>query len=264
MLIRPNKPLSGALNHIWNWQEFRLKRASIRYIVRYTKIISKLDCGNAKKLLPRVGTPHCNTIFEIDDSAIPKKDFTYPAMCPAGSITGNTVALSTIDPLCIKGYSCGQEYRFAVGFGQCFGQNWVHVVCEEPDGLLRSLWSSYNPMLDRVPEHAQSMKKTHLGAACSQVYILQLHLPPSTWILQISCVMWKGSGICGVKLEVVRDPSFGNVSGEWTGFDVDVSRLFFVSARYHLIGLDIVNREQTIPTVTGGVSQCLFSSLTMS
>jgi len=31
-------------------------RASIRYIVRYTKIISK-DCGNTKKLLPRVEEP---------------------------------------------------------------------------------------------------------------------------------------------------------------------------------------------------------------
>ena len=53
MLIGHNKPLSGALNHIQNWQEFCLKRASIRYIVKYTKIISK-DRGNAKKLLPRV------------------------------------------------------------------------------------------------------------------------------------------------------------------------------------------------------------------
>ena len=199
-------------------------------------------------------TPHCNSIFEIDDSAIPKKDFSYAAMCPAGLVTGSTVALSTTDPLCVKGYSCRQEYRFAVGFGQCFGQNWVHVVCEEPDGLLRSLWSSYEPMLDRAPEHAQSMKNARFGAARSQLYILQTRLPRSTWILQTSCVMWKGSGICGVKLEVVRDPGFGNVSGEWTGFNVDVSRFFFVHAHHHLIGLDIVNREQTTPTVTGGVS----------
>jgi len=60
-------------------------------------------------------------------------------------------------------------------------------------------------------------------------------------------------GVCGVKLEVFRDPGFGNVSGQWTGFDVDVSRFFFVHAHYYLIG-HYLSREQTIPIVTGGVS----------
>ena len=58
----------------------------------------------------------------------------------------------------------------------------------------------------------------------------------------------------GIKLEVFRDPGFGNVSGEWIGFDVDVIRFVFVHAHSYLIGTDIANREQTIPTVTGGVS----------
>ena len=58
----------------------------------------------------------------------------------------------------------------------------------------------------------------------------------------------------GVKLEIFRDPSFRNVSGKWTGLDVDVSRFFFRARILHLIGIGIGNREQTIPTVTGGVS----------
>ena len=106
-------------------------------------------------------------------------------------------------------------------------------------------------MLETAPEHAQSMKNARFGAARSQLYILQTRLPRSTWILQTSCVMWKGSGICGVKLEVVRDPGFGNVSGEWTGFVVDVSKSFFVHTHFDI---DIANREQTSPTMTGGVS----------
>ena len=58
----------------------------------------------------------------------------------------------------------------------------------------------------------------------------------------------------GVKLEVFRAPGFGNiVSTEWTGFDVDVSRFLFVHAHYHLID-HCLYREQTIPTMTGGVS----------
>ncbi|KIM56532.1 hypothetical protein SCLCIDRAFT_1220339 [Scleroderma citrinum Foug A] len=47
-----------------------------------------------------------------------------------------------------------------------------------------------------APELAQSMKKT-------------------------SCVMWKSSGTYGVKLEAFWDCGFGNISGEWTRFDVD-------------------------------------------
>ena len=82
---------------------------------------------------------------------------------------------------------------------------------------------------------------------------METRLPRSTWILQTSCVMWKGSRMCGVKLDVFRDPGFGNLSGEWTGFDVDVSRLFFVHAHYHLIS-HCLYRGQMIPTVTGGVS----------
>jgi len=38
--------------------------------------------------------------------------------------------------------------------------------------------------------------------------------------------MWKSSRLCGVKLEVFQDPGFGDVSGEWTGFDIDVSKFF--------------------------------------
>jgi len=180
-------------------------------------------------------TPHCTSTFEIDDTAILKDGFASSATCPERLITGNTATLSTTDPLCVKRYSCSQEYQFAVGFGQCFGQNWTHVICDQPDTPLGSLRSSYHAMLDRAPEHAQSMKKAHAGAAHCQVYILQTRLPRSTWILQTSYVMWKSSNTCGVKLEVFQDPGFGNVSDEWTGFGVDVSRLFFVHAHYHLI-----------------------------
>jgi len=180
-------------------------------------------------------TPHCNSTFEIDDSAITENGFTHSATCTEGIVTGNMVTLSTTDPLCVKRYSCSQEYQFAVGLGQCFGHNWMHVICEESDSPLGSLRSSYDEMLDSAPEHAQSMKKARSGAAHCQVYILQTRLPRSTWILQTSCVMWKNSRMCGVKLEVFQDPGFGNMlAGEWTAFDVDVSsRFFFVDAHYY-------------------------------
>jgi len=172
------------------------------------------------------GTQHCNSTFEIDDSAILKDGFTYSTSYPEGLNTGNMVILSTTDPLCVNVYSLRQGYHIAVGFGRCFGQNWIHV---EPASPLDSLCSSYGPMLERAPEHAQSMNKARSGAAHCQVYMLQSPLPRSTWILQTSFVMWKSSGMCGVKLELFLDFSFGHVSGKWTGFDIDVS--IFLCAR---------------------------------
>ena len=137
--------------------------------------------------------------FEIDDSTITENGFTYSDTCPKGLTTGNVVTLRILDPLCVIHYSCRLEYHFTVGFGQCFGQNWIHVVCEQPNSPSSSLWSCYGQMLARAPEHAQSMKKAHFGAACYQVYILHTRLPRSTWILQTSYVTWKSSGVCGVK-----------------------------------------------------------------
>ena len=108
-------------------------------------------------------------------------------------------------------------------------------------------------MLERALEHVQSMNKAHSGAASCRVCIMETRFPQSTWTLQTSCVMWKRSGMCGVKLEVFQDPGFSIVSGGWTGFDVDVSRFFFVHTHYYLIG-HCLYREQMIPTMTGGVS----------
>ena len=187
---------------------------------------SSRECGRVQLrqvYLSYHDTPHCNSTFEIDDSAIHNEGFTSSTTYPEGLITGDTVTLRTTNPLCVKRYSCGQEYGFTVGFGQCFGQNWIHVVCEEPDTIS---WKAYDLMLSRAPEHAQSMKKARSGAAGCQVYIWQTCLPRSSWILHTSCVMWKSSRTCGIKLEVFREPGLSNVSGEWTGFDVDVSSFF--------------------------------------
>ena len=177
---------------------------------------------------------HCNSTFEIDDSAITEGHFppSSSTQWPVGLITGNTVTLSITDPLCIKHYSCVGRYRFTVGFGQCFGKNWIHAdVCEGSETMA---WNIYDLMLKRASVHTQAMD---FGAASRQLCISQTRLYPSTWILQTSCVMWESPRIYGVKLEVFWDRDLGNVSGaRWTGFDVDVSIFFFVHAAlpFHL------------------------------
>ena len=179
-------------------------------------------------------TPHHNFTFEIDDSAILEEGFTYSAKFPEEIITGNMVTLGVTDPLCVKRYSCSQEYQFVVGFGQCFGQNWIHVVCEKSDTIS---WNTCDLMLERAPEHAQSMKKACSGSSSCRVCIMETPLPQSTWILQTSCVMWRSSRICGIKLEVFQNPRFGIALGKWTGFDVDVSRFFFCARTLLIVSL---------------------------
>ena len=210
---------TGSMHH--KWQRLQVRHVYLRY----------------------QDTPHRNSTFEIDDSAIHKRGFTYSATWPEELIAGNMVTLSTTDPLCVKSYSSSQEYDdFAVGFGQCFGQNWTHVVCIEPDSHLGTLWSCYGSMLDSAPVHAQSMNKARSGAARYQVFILQNRLPRSNWLLQTSCVMWKSSRICGIKLDVFWDPYFSNLSGGWTGFDVDVSLYTHITISLALI-LQLGNRR---------------------
>ena len=176
------------------------------------------------------GTLHCSSTFEIDDSAVHKECVTdtYPEKI----ITGNTVTLSTTDPLCLKRYSCGQQYLFEVAFGQCFGQPWIRVDCGR---FYYDLRTSYVQILERAPEHAQRMKKAPSGAATCRVWVMETPIGPESMILQTSRVMWKGSSVCGVKLGVFRTSRLGIASGKWIGFDVDVSIFFFVHAPCYLI-----------------------------
>ena len=100
----------------------------------------------------------------------------------------------------------------------------------------------YNNMFARAPEHARSMDKARSEArACiMQTSLRQLTLR--------TCVVWKSSRENRVKLEVFQDPSFDYVSGEWTGFDVDVGGIFPVFAHYFRTSIDTTHRKQSIKT----------------
>jgi len=166
-------------------------------------------------------TFHRNAAFEIDDSAITRNGFTYQCAYPA-KFTGNTFILTSTNPLCIKVYSNDEtgDY-FAVGFGQFFGKDWIHVKSDE-----YRIWESFyeefaqeecHHMLASAPDHVRSMDKARSGARVCIMHTCLDQLALRT------CVMWKSSRENRVKLEILRDPSFDGISGEWTGFDVDVS-----------------------------------------
>ena len=155
----------------------------------------------------------------------------YPA-----EFTGDSFILSTTDTLCVKVYSNNHTNDcFAVGFGQFFGTGWIHVISEES-----GMWDSMeyaqegcDKMLARAPKHAESLEEVRSEA---RVCIMQTCLRQVTLH---TCVVWKSSRDNRVKLEVFRDPDFGCVSGEWTGFAIDVGRLFPVLAHYSRISIDI-------------------------
>ena len=180
-------------------------------------------------------TQHRHTTLKVDDSAITDNSFVCFDTFPS-KFTGNTLTLSSTDPLCVKVYCSSQaNYRIAVGFGQTFGQDWIHVVSEEYDSISdwKHPWDSqageeYRKMLARAPCYAKFMDKALSRAERCQVRVMQTCLPQSTWILQTSCVLWKHSRTYGVKLGVFRDPGCGSVSDNL--FNVGVGRFFVVHA----------------------------------
>jgi len=195
----------------------------------------------------------CIAAFEIDDSTITERGFTYRSTYPV-KFTGNSFILTSMDTLCVKVYSNNQTgHCFAVGFGQFLGKNWIHIESDAP--LARgSSWKEYaqeeyDKMLARAPEHAQYMDKMRSG---DRVCIMQAHLRQLT---QHTYVVWKSPRENVIKLEVFRDLSFGNAVAEWMGPDVDVGGIFPVLAQYFRISIDItIDRKYMISTVTGGPS----------
>jgi len=178
--------------------------------------------------------PHRSTTFEIDDSALTENGFTCDAY--PQKFTPNTLTLTSTDSLCIKIYSDSlSNHRFAVGLGQSFGKDWIHVVSDDsnmtpPPSFQDYTVHKYREMLVGMPEHAQHMNKASSGAErYGRICIMQTRLPRTSGLLQISSVMWKSSRMCRVKLQVFQDPGFGDVSGQWTAFDVDVSSFLHVS-----------------------------------
>ena len=181
-----------------------------------------------------------NATFDLNDSVLAENGITCCDTYPK-TFTGKTLTLTSIDPLCVKVYSDGlTNHRFVVGLGQSFGKDWIRVVSDESNIIPRPSWQDcterkYYETLVGTAEHAQHMDMARSGAERDgQACIMQTRLPRTTGILQISSVMWKSSRMCGVKFEVFHDPDFGDVSGEWTAFNVDVGSFF---AR--LIGTDI-------------------------
>ena len=189
--------------------------------------------------------PHPNTTFDIDDSALTENGFTYIGAFPK-EFSGSTLTLTRTNPLCVKVYSDSlTNHRLVVGLGQYFGKGWMHVVSDESSQFPRHSWEDYARGIyyetrRRTPEYAQRMNRAPSGAErYGRIFIMQTRPRQITGILRISSVIWKSSRTCGVKLELFHDPGFGDVSGEWSAFDVNVGAIVFLHVSLALISLFI-------------------------
>ncbi|KAL4082154.1 heterokaryon incompatibility protein-domain-containing protein [Scleroderma yunnanense] len=160
--------------------------------------------------------------FEIDDSLIIRNGFTCLGTYPS-KYTGNTLTLTSTDPLCVKVYSDSQAHCvFAVGFGQCLSRDWIFIY-ETPTSEYS--WEGhpifqYYQMLLRGPEHARSMplmRSRERGNG--HLWFKRTPLLGSTWTVVTSYVVWEGSSKRDVKIGVFPYPC--HKPDQWTGVNVE-------------------------------------------
>ena len=183
-------------------------------------------------------TSHHGVTFTIDDRTVSKNGFTCSGTYPSEP-AGNKFTLTSTNPLFIRVYADSQaQCHFIVGFGQCFGQAWVHLGCLELfDSDVGSSWKDYHKkehakMLSMGPEHAQSMARAgFLHSMCKK----HICFPESIWTLQTSCTMWESTGNWTAMVEVIPHPGCCNGPNTWHLYEINVSDFFLTWAAPALI-----------------------------
>ena len=167
--------------------------------------------------------PNDSITFDIDDSGITENGFTCSHADPT-NFTRNTFTLTNTNPFCFKIYS---EQRgngcFKVDFGQCLGQDWVHL------GVARYSTRRIDDKLKlQVPDGAQSMYSNFR----TRLWVCHLRLPRSIWTVRIYRVVWDGSKT-RLRMEVSRGPPFQNGLDKWKAYNVEVGDFFVHVDHYH-------------------------------
>ena len=184
---------------------------------RYSTLVGATSEGSLelRQVYLRYQDMACNVTFEIDDSATTENGFTCSNKYPPQP-TENTLALTSTSPLCIRTYSEKQgNSRFAVAFGQCFGQDWIHLIDDPPGDLS---WSSMGVLMVKAPDHSQSMA----DVPSRGVWVRHMCIPGSTWIVRTRRVVWGKSRI-GIQMEVFQNSRFRDGLDEWQTHDIEVS-----------------------------------------
>ena len=155
-----------------------------------------------------------NITFEVNDSAITENGFTG-----VDAVEGTeTLTLTATDPYRIRIYNEKRgSCRFAVIFGQWFGQDWIRLIHKPPKQFSPSDIGEFAfKELDRMADIASR------GDFHGRIWVHHVCLPESTWIVQTRRVVWERTRI-GIQTEALPDSRFRNGLDEWKAFDVEVS-----------------------------------------
>ncbi|KAI6161746.1 heterokaryon incompatibility protein-domain-containing protein [Pisolithus thermaeus] len=161
---------------------------------------------------------HDNVNFELDDRTIAYYGFSYCSSFPPG-VTNGSVTLTRSNPLTVVMYNRDSAH-FAVVFGWCFGQEWVHVksgmyMKEHGHSYESYVMEIYHQAWNMGAEHAHLMADAHSGK--SLFYVKHIHLPQSIWAVKIICGAWKKSRRSTVTVDVSHCTGFCHDSLKWRG-----------------------------------------------
>ncbi|KAL4070166.1 heterokaryon incompatibility protein-domain-containing protein [Scleroderma yunnanense] len=137
--------------------------------------------------------------------------------------TQNTFILSSTSDLVIIVYANSRvNARFAVALGCCFGQDWAHIVCDEPSEQgARLSWEdfakkAYDQAWTAGPEHARQIAEARSGWPC---LIKHAHLPRSIWGVDVinygGDPQLRDSDDCTVMVDVVQCSGCCEPPTEW-------------------------------------------------
>lgn len=173
--------------------------------------------------------------FKLDHRSISYNRFAYCGALPRGIIaTDSSFTLTSTDPLVVVVYAnSNASVHFAVGFGSCFGQEWVHVVCDEGawPGWENYAEAAYDQIWNAGAEHARRMAEGRSAYSCSLYHIKHFHLPRSIWAVEVICGWGEKSKDCAVTVDVIQCSGCCRGANKYmTGLDVRV--LFIISVHF--------------------------------
>lgn len=127
--------------------------------------------------------------FNLDARAVSHYGFSRCGVFPdekASTSTQSSFTLSSSSDLVVIVYANSRvNARFAVALGCCFGQDWVHIICDEPSE--QETWEdfakkAYDQAWTAGPEYAREIAEMRIEWSCS---IKHVHLPRSIWGVEV-------------------------------------------------------------------------------
>ncbi|KAI5991689.1 hypothetical protein F5J12DRAFT_466648 [Pisolithus orientalis] len=152
------------------------------------------------------GTPRGITFKLVETTAL--HGFRRRLIFPPNTTCGNgSLKLSSTNPLAIVVYANDSNTFFAVACGYCFGQDWVHVICDEPRNKLPANPEEiYKRIWNRGAEYARLMTEACSGKVVQPYHVKHGYLLGTIWAIRIACGGWEKSNDRIVAVDVVEFP----------------------------------------------------------